>query len=131
MEIVLSEDALFMADAILSDARSLFGEKAFKTLRERMINALKRIEWSPRSGSLETALQDEDGEFRFILLNKRFKMIYKVVDEEHIRVLTFWDMRQNPENMRLVTIQPLQAECPIRGRNHTNLTKSYKKEKEI
>ena len=74
MEIVLSEDALFMADAILSNARSLFGEKTFKTLRERMINALKRIEWSPRSGSLETALQDEDGEFLCIQTSQTFNL---------------------------------------------------------
>lgn len=101
MEVVLSENALFMADCILTDSRSLFGEKAFRKLRESISSALKKIEWSARYGSLEPALADEDGEFRFILLNKRFKMIYKVVDENHVRVLTFWDMKQNPDGMRL------------------------------
>lgn len=100
MDVVLSENALFMADCILTDSRSLFGEKAFRKLRETITLALKRIEWSARYGSLEPALADEDGEYRFILLNKRFKMIYKVVDEEHVRVLTFWDMKQDPGNMR-------------------------------
>ena len=101
MEIVLSENALFMADAILSDSRSLFGEKAFRKLRDKIVSSLKRIEWSARYGSLEPALADEDGEYRFVLLNKRFKMIYRIVDENHIRIVTFWDMRQNPDNMKL------------------------------
>ena len=101
MEIVLSENALFMADAILSDSRSLFGEKAFRKLRDKIVSSLKRIEWSARYGSLEPALADEDGEYRFVLLNKRFKMIYRSVDENHIRIVTFWDMKQNPDNMKL------------------------------
>jgi plasmid stabilization system protein ParE len=101
MKVVLSENALFMADAILSDSRSLFGEKAFRKLRDKIAQSLKRIEWSTRYGSLEPALADEEGEYRFVLLNDRFKMIYRIVDEEHIRILTFWDMKQNPENMRL------------------------------
>lgn len=101
MEIVLSENALFMADAILSDSRSLFGEKAFRKLRDKIVSSLKRIEWSARYGSLEPALADEDGEYRFVLLNKRFKMIYRIVDENHIRIVTFWDMKQNPDNMKL------------------------------
>ena len=46
-------------------------------------------------------MADEEGEYRFVLLNKRFKMIYKVVDEEHVRVVTFWDVKQNPDSMRL------------------------------
>ena len=90
-----------MADVILSDSKSLFGEKAFRKLRDKIAASLKRIEWSARYGSLEPALANEDGEYRFVLLNKRFKMIYRVVDEEHIHVVTFWDMRQNPDNMRL------------------------------
>ena len=101
MEMVLSENALFMADAILSDSRSLFGEKAFRKLRDKIVSSLKRIEWSARYGSLEPALADEDGEYLFVLLNKRFKMIYRIVDENHIRIVTFWDMRQNPDNMKL------------------------------
>lgn len=101
MEIGLSENALFMADAILSDSRSLFGEKAFRKLRDKIVSSLKRIEWSARYGSLEPALADEDGEYRFVLLNKRFKMIYRIVDENHIRIVTFWDMKQNPDNMKL------------------------------
>ena len=70
-------------------------------MRERIATALKNIEWSARYGSLEPALADEEGEYRFILLNKRFKMIYKVVDEEHVQVVTFWDVKQNPDNMRI------------------------------
>lgn len=101
MEIVLSENALFMADAILSDSRSLFDEKAFRKLRDKIVSSLKRIEWSARYGSLEPALADEDGEYLFVLLNKRFKMIYRIVDENHIRIVTFWDMKQNPDNMKL------------------------------
>ena len=101
MEVILSENVVFMADMILSDSRSLFGEKAFRKLRDKIISSLENIEWSARYGSLEPTLADEEGEYRFILLNKRFKMIYKVVDEEHVRVVTFWDMKQNPANMRL------------------------------
>ena len=101
MEVILSENALFMADCILTDSRSIFGEQACRKLRDRIIFVLKRLEWSPRYGSLESALADEDGEYRFVLLNKRFKLIYRVVDEEHVRVLTFWDVKQDPDNMRM------------------------------
>ena len=103
MEIVFSKNALFLADVILTDSRSLFGEKAFTKMKDAISLAIKRIEWSPRYGSLEPALADEEGEYRFVLLNKRFKMVYKIEDENHISILAIWDVKQNPNNMRLYT----------------------------
>ena len=52
-------------------------------------------------GSLETALADEDGEYRFKLINDRFKLIYRIVDEETILILAVWDMKQDPNKLRL------------------------------
>ena len=53
------------------------------------------------TGSFESALTDEDGEYRFRLINDRFKLIYRIVDEETILIIAVWDMKQDPNKLRL------------------------------
>ena len=49
----------------------------------------KQLSIMPRIGSLETALADEDGEYRFKLINDRFKLIYRIVDEDTILIFLY------------------------------------------
>ena len=36
-----------------------------------------------------------------ILINDRFKLIYKLLDEETILIFAVWDMKQDPNKLKL------------------------------
>lgn len=101
MKIVWSPDAIEMADSFFEVTRHLFGQKVYRKYLEQIETIQQQLSIMPRMGSLETALADEDGEYRFKLINDRFKLIYRIVDEETILILAVWDMKQDPNKLRL------------------------------
>ena len=101
MKIVWSPDAINMADDFFEVTRHLFGQKVYQKYLEKIETIQKQLLVMPRVGSLETALEDEDGEFRFKLINDRFKLIYKLLDEETILIFAVWDMKQDPNKLKL------------------------------
>jgi mRNA-degrading endonuclease RelE of RelBE toxin-antitoxin system len=54
-----------------------------------------KIVWS--SDAIEMA----DYFYRFRLINDRFKLIYRIVDEDNILIFAVWDMKQDPNKLRL------------------------------
>ena len=101
MKIVWSPDAINMADDFFEVTRHLFGQTVYQKYLEKIETIQKQLLVMPRVGSLETALEDEDGEFRFKLINDRFKLIYKLLDEETILIFAVWDMKQDPNKLKL------------------------------
>lgn len=101
MKIVWSPDAINMADDFFEVTRHLFGQKVYQKYLEKIETIQKQLLVMPRVGSLETALEDEVGEFRFKLINDRFKLIYKLLDEETILIFAVWDMKQDPNKLKL------------------------------
>lgn len=101
MTIVWSPDAIEMADDFFEVTRHLYGQKVYQKYLEKIDDIQKQLSIMPRIGSLETALADEDGEYRFKLINDRFKLIYRIVDEDTILIFAVWDMKQDPNKLRL------------------------------
>ena len=101
MTIVWSPDAIEMTDDFFEVTRHLYGQKVYQKYLEKIDNIQKQLSIMPRIGSLETALADEDGEYRFKLINDRFKLIYRIVDEDTILIFAVWDMKQDPNKLRL------------------------------
>ena len=101
MKIVWSPDAIEMADDFFEVTRHLYGQKVYQKYLEKIETIQKQLAVMPRIGSLETALVEEDGEYRFKLINDRFKLIYRIVDEDTILIFAVWDMKQDPNKLRL------------------------------
>ena len=101
MKIVWSLDAIEMADDFFEVTRHLYGQKVYQKYLEKLETIQKQLAVMPRIGSLETALAEEDGEYRFKLINDRFKLIYRIVDEDTILIFAVWDMKQDPNKLRL------------------------------
>ena len=101
MKIIWSPDAIEMADAFLEVTRHLYGQNVYQKYLDKIETILKQLSIMPRTGSFESALTDEDGEYRFRLINDRFKLIYRIVDEETILIIAVWDMKQDPNKLRL------------------------------
>ena len=89
MTIVWSPDAIEMADDFFEVTRHLYGQKVYQKYLEKIDDIQKQLSIMPRIGSLETALADEDGEYRFKLINDRFKLIYRIVDEDTILIFLY------------------------------------------
>ena len=80
MKIVWSPDAIEMADDFFEVTRHLYGQKVYQKYLEKIETIQKQLAVMPRIGSLETALAEEDGEYRFKLINDRFKLVYRIAD---------------------------------------------------
>ena len=101
MIIVWSPDAIEMADAFFEVTRHIYGQKVYQKYLEKLETIQKQLSVMPRIGSIETALADEEGEYRFKLINDRFKLIYRIIDEDTILIFAVWDMKQDPNKLRL------------------------------
>ena len=101
MNIVWSSDAMEMTDYFFEVTRHCYGQKVYQKYLEKIETIQKQLSLMPRTGSLEPALADENGEYRFKLINDRFKLIYRIIDEENILIFAVWDMKQDPSKLRL------------------------------
>ena len=95
-----SNHALDMAEAIAQEAKLVYGKVVYNKLIDRIELLQNRLASMPRMGSKEEALAEEDGEFRFLVINKRFKLVYEVINDEHVLIIAVWDFRQDPRTMR-------------------------------
>ena len=89
-----------MADIVLQESKAIFGTKAFQRMVDKIEDLQKWLGTMPRMGSFEEALKDEEGEYRFLVINKRFKLVYEVVDEDNVLIIAVWDFKQKPEKLR-------------------------------
>ena len=101
MKIVWSSDAIEMADYFFEVTRHMYGQKIYQKYLDKIDTIQKQLSIMPRIVTLEPALADEDGEYRFRLINDRFKLIYRIVDEDNILIFAVWDMKQDPNKLRL------------------------------
>lgn len=65
MKIVWSSDAIEMADYFFEVTRHLYGQKIYQKYLDKVDSIQKQLLVMTRTGTLEPALADEDGEYRF------------------------------------------------------------------
>lgn len=78
-------DALVQAQNALEIART-YGIKVQRNLAANFETITRRLTLMPRMGTIEQALSDEDGEFRYLHANKFVKVVYKVKSEDHVLI---------------------------------------------
>ena len=84
------------------DAKSLFfyhysfSQSAAQTLREEIIIAARRLMLFPEMGPLEPSLEQLGRNFRYVLVQRRYKLIY-LYENEVCSLLMIWDCKKNPK----------------------------------
>lgn len=97
MRIVWSRQAVYSWQRIADYIKETFGIKTMLTFRAETSLAQKQLLFHPLIGSFETR-NDSGIEFRYMLINKRSKLIYHI-DMEYIYIDTFWDTRMDPQDL--------------------------------
>lgn len=99
MVVEWTESALSTADRVLDYTYNKYGQVQVDRLQSEFLNAAKQIERYPQIGSLEASLKDVEGEYRYLLVYRVFKMVYRIDNLGHVSIITIWDCRRNPENL--------------------------------
>jgi plasmid stabilization system protein ParE len=70
---------------------------AYRVLTD-ILDAVQGLESNPRKGAPELLLDGRKYEYRHLVIEKKYKVIYFLVkDEAH--VIAIWDVRQNPKTL--------------------------------
>ena len=98
MVVEWTDTALSVADKTLDYTYFTYGQMQADRLRSEFTKVTKRIECFPRSGSVEYNIHKE-GEYRYIIIFKILKVIYRIDNPEHISIINIWDCRRNPNDL--------------------------------
>lgn len=80
-----------VVDYILED----FGTRAALEFQEKVSKAEMLIADNPKIMPIEPLIDDDDFEYRSVIINKRSKLLY-IEHRDEIIILDFWDVRQEP-----------------------------------
>lgn len=100
MRILWFEGALKDLDAIYN-FRAVESEKSAVKLYNEILDRIEGLLHQPLMGTVEPYLNDGRAIYRFLLVEKTYKIIYRAdIDNAEIYIFMIWDCRQNPERMR-------------------------------
>ncbi|MBQ8064508.1 MAG: type II toxin-antitoxin system RelE/ParE family toxin [Prevotella sp.] len=99
LPIEIHDKAKQMLVAITDYYAEFGGMSSVDNLLEIIRGKCERISHYPESGTPEPLLADRQNFYRFVILNRRIKMVY-FVEDEVIHVAAFWDMRMSPEKLK-------------------------------
>ena len=98
MKIIISEPALAQLQQIFEYYEIKVSKKVAKKIKTKLLNRIKDLRDNPRLGMIEENLTMTD-EVRY-LVQDDYKILY-LVEEEFIKIIDFFDSRQNPDNMKV------------------------------
>ena len=74
-------------------------QAARKTALE-LFEATKNLDKFPRIGAIELDLTTEKHEYRYILVDHRYKIIY-LYENNYCDILMVWDCKRNPDDKKI------------------------------
>ena len=89
-----------MVGDILDYTNQTFGNLQANKLKSAFGNINKYIKQYPRMGQIEPKLEDFEGEYRYVMVNKVFMVIYLVESSDLIFVAAVWNCRQSFYELR-------------------------------
>ena len=89
-----------MVGNILDYSSQTFGTLQANKLKVEFKRINKYIKQYPRMGQVELELEDFEGEYRYIMVNKVFKVIYLIESSEFIFVVAVWNCHQSLYELR-------------------------------
>ncbi len=99
MKIVLSKKFQDRWDVYLDYCLSNYGTTIADKKLDNLSKILRRLTSFPESGFLEPLLKEYPIQYRAVLFDKRFKIIY-FVDTDTIMVENFWDTTRSPKFLK-------------------------------
>ena len=99
MQVEVSKRAQQQWLRILVYYNEMGGERAAANLHQKYLQKQKRLLKFPESGTPELQLRDRKIQYRFVIINDYYKMIYYVRGDV-LRIAAFWDMRMHPDKLR-------------------------------
>ena len=75
------------------------GQRNADKIIDRVDERLNTLQKFPYSGQPEPILADRSRKYRYVSINKNYRMIYHI-SRNTIWIVDFWDRRCNPEKLR-------------------------------
>ena len=91
-----------MVGDILDYTSQSFGNLQANKLKAAFRRINKYIKQYPRMGQIELELEDFEGEYRYVMVNKVFKVIYLIESPELVFVIAVWNCRQSPNELKSI-----------------------------
>ena len=76
------------------------GQRNADKMLDRVDERLEVLQKYPLSGHPEELLKDRKRDFRWVSINKNYRMIY-YVEHDIIWIVDFWDRRENPAALQM------------------------------
>jgi len=78
---------------------SQFSIKYAQDLMEEMFSSSDLLETTPLMGVIETSFKNPNHEYRFLVIQKRYKVVY-MYENNICDILIVWDCRRNPQLLK-------------------------------
>ena len=98
MKVVITDTAERQITATSDYIEQSWGRTYKIKFRKKLQNAIRLLRQNPNLGSVEPLLAQYSQQFRSLVATPQNKIIYKV-DNNHINVVAFWDVRREPTTL--------------------------------
>lgn len=78
---------------------SQFTVEYARNLMEEMFSLTDLLELTPAMGAIETSFKNPKHEYRFLVIQKRYKVVY-MYENNVCDILIVWDCRRNPQLLK-------------------------------
>lgn len=97
MIIVWDDDAKIRLKDVIFYGVDNWGLKIARQFHENIIKTEKRLVMNPKMGHPEPLLLDKLFEYRSIIVQKNFKLVYRIDSEKEVLfIVDLWDTRREP-----------------------------------
>lgn len=76
-----------------------YGKTVTKKKRNSLDTIISRLSMFPESGHIEPLLKNKGKEYRAVIFDKKFKIIYSIRSNQ-ILIVSLWDMKRNPKELK-------------------------------
>ncbi|MCQ2324856.1 MAG: type II toxin-antitoxin system RelE/ParE family toxin [Paludibacteraceae bacterium] len=76
-----------------------FSYQYAQDLMEQFFSSTDLLETTPQIGSIETLFEDYEHEYRYLVINKRYKIVY-LYQNNICDILLVWDCYRNPQLLK-------------------------------
>lgn len=103
MKVKWTERARMQRDTVANYIGQQFGAKRKYQFKQEVRDTTNLLRRSPYIGQIDPLFEGFAATYRSIVINGLNKLVYRI-DDDTIRVVAFWDTRQEPNEQRDQTI---------------------------
>lgn len=92
-----ARNALFSIYHYIADDQH--NKAAAGKIMDKMWKSAESLRNFPKLGLIEPALKSQSKEYRSLIVEKRYKIIYTIKNETTIEIMPLWDCHRNSENL--------------------------------